>query len=70
LSAFGGLVRLWRACPPLEGLSAFGGLVRLWRACPPLADPLDSNYIKSATNERIFFIYKKKQMSIVMEDML
>jgi len=31
LSASGGLVRLWRACPPLAGLSASGGLVRLWR---------------------------------------
>jgi hypothetical protein len=31
LSASGGLVRLWRACPPLEGLSASGGLVRLRR---------------------------------------
>jgi len=30
------LARLWRACPPLEGLPASGGLARLWRACPPL----------------------------------
>ena len=29
LSAFGGLVRLWRACPPLAGLYASGGLLLL-----------------------------------------
>jgi len=35
LPAYGGLARLWWACPPMVGLPACGGLARLWWACPP-----------------------------------
>jgi len=36
LPAYGGLARLWWACPPMVGLPAYGGLARLWWACPPV----------------------------------